>query len=203
MNTSPDCAFTFKSIWFNLGHFLHSSEIVSIPHVTVQGARLNEGWTEGARGEISCAEEANAQLPGRSRVRTFARTLSTVGRLLAIAPEKADKIDWDMSMSFELTPSYTTFRIVQLLWNRTNSTCLLLDCFVQWIIVISCPSNSWMRPADDAYSARVRGQFSSVGTKLKREWVTARSNKETSAFRNHRMKSTGLFALAEERCLRW
>ncbi|KAK1124818.1 hypothetical protein K0M31_006177 [Melipona bicolor] len=108
MNTSPDCAFTFcDQQRFDLGLFLHSSKIVSIPHGTVQGVRLNEGWTEGARGEISCAEEANAQLPGRSRVRTFAITLSTVGRLLTrlvIAPEKADKIDWDMSMPFELTP---------------------------------------------------------------------------------------------------
>ncbi|XP_033345660.1 uncharacterized protein LOC117231380 [Bombus vosnesenskii] len=61
---------------------------------------LNEGCTEGARGEITCAEGANAQLPGRSRVRTFVITFSTVSRLLILLMYSSKMKSMVISFSF-------------------------------------------------------------------------------------------------------
>lgn len=90
---------------------------------------LNEGCTEGARGEITCAEGANAQLPGRSRVRTFVITFSTVSRLLillVIALEETDKIDQNVSAFFDHLPLlyYSSYRSTRIISIRTNFFCL-------------------------------------------------------------------------------
>lgn len=143
MNTSLSYAFTFydqqncvrnsttKRVNKDFPTFIKKCQH---PQGAVPGVRLNKGCTEGAHGEISCAEEANAQLPGRSRVRTFAITLSRLSADfwpdLAIAPEKADKIDWDMSMFFERSPLLRHLPYYRAR-NRTNSTRPLPHCFVQ------------------------------------------------------------------------